>query len=167
MMEKFRKIMRRGDREQGSADMIVTLATIPFAIFLILALLDISLFLNTRSHVEASVRDGVRQAAMWGGAGGPSQVRLNTSGQETQKNIKDRLWEGSDSAGTCTHSHCVKAPVISCPLKVASNAGQKITCTATYYYSSIVPGAELLGFGAITNEPYTVTESAISETGYR
>lgn len=166
MMEKIRKAMRKRDREQGAADMIVTLATIPFAIFLILALLDISLFLNTKSHVEASVRDGVRQAAMWGGAGDPSQVRLNVSGKSTEQNIKDKLWVSSGE-GYCTHSRCVKAPEVSCPVKVARTAGTKLTCSVRYYYSSIVPGSDLLGFGSIVNEPYTVTEYSISETGYR
>lgn len=163
-MEKIRKIMKKRKNEEGSADLIVTLATIPFAVFLILALIDISLFLNTKSHVQSTLRDGVRQAAMWGGSGGPEHVRLNVSGQPTAANIKDKIWNKEDKV--CTHSHCKAEPIVGCTEQTVANAGTPITCTVTYSYSSIVPGADLLGFGAITNAPFTATEYSLSETGY-
>jgi len=165
MMEKIRKIMKKRRNEDGSADLIVTLATIPFAILLILALVDISLFLNTKSYVQSNVRDGVRQAAMWGGSGGPGEVRLNTSGQSTAANIKAKIWDKSKKI--CTKSHCQAEPVVSCTNTVASAAGQQIRCNVTYSYRSIVPGSTLLGFGNITNKPFTATEYSLSETGYR
>lgn len=164
-MEKIRKIMKRRDKEEGSADLIVTLATIPFALLLILALIDISLFLNTKSYVQSSLRDGVRQAAMWGGTGDPSQVRLNLSGTNTQTTILNKLWDSSK--GVCTHSHCQAKPAVSCTTAVATAAGQRISCSVVYKYQSIVPGSNLLGFGNITNSPFTATEYSLSETGYR
>lgn len=164
-METIRKIMKNRDRESGSADLIVTLATIPFAVILILALIDISLFLNTRSTVQSAVRDGVRQAAMWGGTGGPEQVRLNASGTNIQTSILNKIWDAEKN--TCTNSHCDAKPKVSCTTAIATAAGQDITCTVIYDHMSIVPGSDLLGFGAITNEPYTIKETALSETGYR
>jgi hypothetical protein len=164
-MELIRKIIKMRKREEGAADLIVTLATIPFAVILILALIDISLFLNTKSYVQSSVRDGVRQAAMWGGSGDPSQVRLNTSGAKTQTNILNKIWDSSK--GVCTQSHCESKPIVFCDREIATAAGQNIRCTVTYHYSSIVPASDLLGFGAITGAPFTVVENGLSETGYR
>lgn len=165
MMEKIRKMFKIHDREAGAADLIVTLATIPFAVILILALVDISLFLNTKSHVQSTLRDGVRQAAMWGGSAGPDKVRLNTSGNNTAANIKKQIWDKDKRA--CTHSHCKSEPLVSCTTPIANRAGQEISCTVIYRYQSVVPGSSLLGFGAITNAPFTAKEYSLSETGYR
>lgn len=169
-MEKIRNIIRkyRIRRENGATDLVVTLAILPLAIYLIIATIDIGMYMNTRLQVDANLRDGVRQAAMWGGTGDSKSVRLNTSGQTTQKNIQDKLWDTKEG-GYCTKSNCTAKPVVSCTAastKVKA-AGTRIECSVKYSPQSIAAGSELLGFGLITNKAYTSTSYAISETGYR
>ncbi|MBC9704805.1 MAG: pilus assembly protein [Enterococcus sp.] len=163
-MEKIRRIMNKRE-ETGAADLIVTLVTIPFAVMLILATLDIGMYMNTRAFVDSTTRDSARQVAMWGGAGGPADVRLNPTKQTTTKNLKDKLWSAAD--GYCYKSHCTKQPTVTCSPSITRTAGTEVYCEVTYYYKSIVPGASLLGFGEITEQPFTTKATAISETGYR
>lgn len=150
--------------ENGAADLIVTLVTIPFAVMLILATIDIGMYMNTRAHVDSVTRDSARQVAMWGGAGGPSEVRLNPTKQTTTKNLMNKLWSAD---GYCYKSHCTKQPKVTCSPSITRSAGTEVYCEVTYYYKSIVPGSELLGFGAITAQPFTTKSIAVSETGYR
>lgn len=162
MQDKIRKLLKRRD-ENGSAEIITTLFVMPFLLYLILALIDISLYMNTRSSVESVTRDAVRQAAMWGGTG-PS-VRLNPTGKGVDTLIFNRLYEG----GKCNYSSCIAPPSVTCGPTQVSNAGTPVSCTVTYKYKSVVPGMSLLGFEGITKnaEGFTITEKALSETGYR
>lgn len=163
-IEKIRRMIKKRNKETGAADLIVTLVTIPFAIMLILATIDVGMYMNTRAHVDSVTRDSARQVAMWGGAGKSNEVRLNPTSQTTTKNLKDKLWSPD---GYCYKSHCTKQPTVTCGPSIVRNAGSEVFCEVTYYYKSIVPGSELLGFGGITGEPFTTKEIAISETGYR
>lgn len=157
------------NKEMGAADMIAALTLTPIILALLFAIIDISLWLNTKSHLEAATRDGVRMASMWGGTGPKSQVRLNPTNSNVDKMIQSKMWEGKN----CTQSNCTKAPNVKCRVgsingnKVrATSAGEQINCRVTYYYKSIFPGADLLGFGKITQKPIQYTVSGISETGY-
>ena len=162
MQDKIRNLMKRRN-ENGSAEIITTLFVMPFLLYLILALVDISLYMNTRSSVESVTRDGVRQAAMWGGTS--EKVRLNPTGKSVGTIIFDRLYTG----GKCTYSNCIEPPSVTCDSLQVSNAGTPITCTVTYKYKSVVPGMSLLGFEGITKnaDGFTISEKALSETGYR
>lgn len=164
LMEKLRRIFKIRKRESGAADLIVTLVTIPFAVMLILATIDISMYMNTRAHVDAVTRDTARQVAMWGGAGSPSEVRLNPTSNTAAKNLMNKLWSPD---GYCYKSHCEKQPKVTCGPAITRSAGTEVFCEVTYYNKSIVPGSDLLGFGNITAESFTTRAVAISETGYR
>lgn len=162
MQDKIRKLLKRRD-ETGSAEIITTLFVMPFLLYLILALIDVSLYMNTRSSVESVTRDGVRQASMWGGTG--QNVRLNPTGKSVDTLIFERLYSGDK----CTYSSCIAPPSVTCGPTQVSNAGTPITCSVTYKYKSVVPGMSLLGFEGITKnaDGFTITEKALSETGYR
>lgn len=162
MQDKIRKLLKRKD-ENGSAEIITTLFVMPFLLYLILALVDVSLYMNTRSSVESVTRDGVRQAAMWGGSSG--EVRLNPTGKDVSTLIQNRLFNGDK----CTYSNCIAPPDVTCSPAVVNYSGTEISCTVTYKYKSVVPGLSLIGFENITKNPngFTITEKALSETGYR
>lgn len=162
MQDKIRKLLKRKD-ENGSAEIITTLFVMPFLLYLILALVDVSLYMNTRSSVESVTRDGVRQAAMWGGSS--ASVRLNPTGQDVSTLIYNRLMDGDK----CEYSSCIAPPSVSCSPAVVNNAGTEISCSVTYKYKSVVPGMSLLGFEGITKnaDGFTISEKALSETGYR
>lgn len=168
LMQKLRERQRSG-KEFGAADMIAALTLTPIILALFFAIVDVSLWLNTKSHIESVTRDSVRLAAMWGGTDAKS-VRLNTTGKSSATHIRDRIY--NDSKKSCLRSNCTKAPVVSCSVasgngKFATAAGQTITCNVTYYYKSIFPGSKLLGFGQITEAPIKYGMTAVSETGYR
>lgn len=167
MIEKLRNFVKKRRNEDGSADLVVTLFMLPFAVFLILALIDLSMYMNTRSSVESVLRDNTRQSAMWGGTGTVYDgVRLNTTNLNAAQRIQNSLLTDT---GKCKYSGCVpgKLPVATCnPARVAT-AGTTITCKVTYYYKTVTPGTDLLGFAAITSSGFTITSTAISETGYR
>lgn len=159
-------------KESGSADLVAALVLTPIILMLFFAIIDISLWLNTKANIEANVRDGVRVASMWGGTGNKKQVRLNDTNKNIDTIVKDKLWDSSK--GTCTRSNCTKAPVVKCRVGNingsavrAKKAGDKIACQVTYYYKSIFPGADLFGFGQITQKPISYTVDGLSETGYR
>lgn len=167
MIEKLRNFVKKRRDENGSADLVVTLFMLPLAVFLILALIDLSMYMNTRSSIESVVRDATRQSAMWGGTGTVANgVRLNTTGLNAAQRITNAL---TTTGGKCKFSNCVpgKPPVATCsPAKVAV-AGTTITCKVTYYYKTVTPGTDLLGFSKITSRGFTITSTALSETGYR
>lgn len=157
---------RRKDREEGSADMVAALALTPIILGLLLAIIDVSLWLNTKAHIEAISRDGVRMAAAWGGTS--KGVRLNPTGRSTAELIKGGMY--NEKTKGCTVSNCTKAPAVKCyvtsPTKyVATRAGETVYCDVEYYYRSIF-GGDLMGFGSITAGPISYRVTALSETGY-
>lgn len=158
----------RTRREDGSADMISALVLTPMILLLFFAIIDVSLWLNTKAHIEAASRDGVRMAAMWGGTA--KNVRLNTTNMKIDDIIKNKMYNSTTKV--CHRSHCTKAPDVKCHVGtstryIANRAGEEITCNITYYYKSIFPGADLLGFGKITQDPISYRVTGLSETGYR
>lgn len=158
---------RKNGRDFGAADMIATLVMTPIILGVFFAIIDVSLFMNTKASVEAATRDGTRIAAMWGGTA--SNVRLNTTKKNVQTIIRSKIYD--DKKKTCLNSHCTKAPKVTCTAasKMVKVAGTEISCTTTYYYKSIFFGSDLMGFGGITNNKngFKSTSYAISETGYR
>jgi Flp pilus assembly protein TadG len=167
MIEKLRNFVKKRSNENGAADLVVTLFMLPLAVFLILALIDLSMYMNTRSSIESVVRDATRQSAMWGGTGTAYDgVRLNTTGLSAAQRIANSLVK---SDGKCKYSNCVsgKLPTVTCNPAKVTVAGTTITCSVTYYYKTVTPGTDLLGFAAITSKGFTISSTAISETGYR
>lgn len=172
MIEKLRNFVKKRRNENGAADLVVTLFMLPLAVFLILALIDLSMYMNTRSSVESVVRDATRQSAMWGGSGTYDDgVRLNTTGKSAAQRIADALVLPGRSASDvkCKFSNCVpgKSPVATCDSVKVTYAGTAITCKVTYYYKTVTPGTDLLGFSKITSSGFTISSTALSETGYR
>jgi Flp pilus assembly protein TadG len=151
-------VKKRTQNENGEADIIVTLFMVPFAVFLIFALINMSMYFQARSVVENIARDGARQVALYGGAA--ANVPLNNTGSAVSDLVFNRLYAN----GGCTQSNCTAPPRVTCTPNQASAAGQSVTCTITYYFSPIAN--DWFGFAAITAQPFTVTGQTISETGY-
>ena len=156
----------------GAADMVAALVLTPIILMLIFAAIDLSLWLNTKAHIEASTRDGVRLAAMWGGTAGKSKVRLNPSSESVDSMILSKFYNSSKNS--CTRSHCTAKPTVKCRVgsingnvRVASRAGQTVVCSVNYKYRSVFFGSDLLGFGKITQAPISYTVTGVTETGYR
>lgn len=152
--------------------MVAALVLTPLIIMMIFASIDISLWLNTKAHIEASMRDGVRMASMWGGTGSNKQVRLNPSSQNIDSMILSKFY--NSATNTCTRSNCITKPTVKCRVgslsgtKVrATRAGETINCQMTYTYKSIAPGAKILGLSGITEKQMKYTVTGVTETGYR
>lgn len=169
-MNKLRE--RQANKEMGAADMVAALVLTPIIIMMILASIDISLWLNTKSHIEASMRDGVRMASMWGGSGNNKSVRLNPSSKNIDTMILEKFYNSKTK--TCTRSNCISTPTVKCRVgslsgnKVrATRAGETVNCQMTYTYKSISPGAKVLGLSGITEKTMKYTVTGVTETGYK
>lgn len=164
-MHKLIQRLSKRRNESGSAEVISMIFVMPFLLFLILALVDVSLYMNTRTSVQNVTRDAVRQSANWGGTS--ANIRLNPTGLNTAQLIKNRLY--NSSTGKCKYSGCTTPPVVTCTPAKASTAGTDISCTVTYKYKTVVPGLDLLGFSTLTSNPdgFKITEHNITETGYK
>lgn len=151
--------LRKRRKEKGSADIIVIMLTLPLIIFLIVSLIDVSLYFQARTQVHNATRDAVREAAIWGGVNSP----LNPTGTTVTTSLKNKLWQD----GRCTPGQCQKAPTVSCTPNRTTRAGQELRCTTTYYYRTISKTNPITGFGNLTSRSFTITETARSETGFR
>lgn len=172
-MFKFANKLRHWRKgEEGASELVTTLFMLPLALFLILTLIDVSMYFNARSSVQNVTREGVRQAAMWGGTGGKEHVRLNPTSTPTATAIKNSLFDSESNK--CKQAGCTKPPIVTCTTKtstgnsnVAKNAGDTVTCTTTFYYKTVTPGSDYFGFAAAIGNEIKLTESALTETGYR
>lgn len=172
MFKIVNKLRHWRKNEEGASELVTTLFMLPLALFLILTLIDVSMYFNARSSVQNVTREGVRQAAMWGGTGGHNYVRLNPTNNTTAQAIKNTLYDSE--TGKCTQMGCKQPPQVTCTTitsgggsQVARNSGDKVTCTTTFYYKTVTPGADYFGFSAAIGDKIVLTESALTETGYR
>lgn len=169
-MNKLRA--RQANKEMGAADMVAALVLTPLILMMIFASIDVSIWLNTKAHIESSMRDGVRMASMWGGTGSNKSVRLNPSTKNVDTMILEKFYNTKNKA--CTRSHCTNPPTVKCRVgslsgnKVrATRAGETINCQMTYQYRSIAGGARMLGLGSITEKTMKYTVTGVTETGYK
>lgn len=159
MINKLRERLFRRN-ENGSSELPVTLVMLPFAVFLIFALIDVTFYMQTRAQVQNILRDGTRQVALYGG--NSAALPLNTTGKPVSQLIYETLYNGQ----RCTKSFCTAPPVVSCTPEVATIVGQQVTCTVRYAYSPVAHDG-FFGFSTfITSPPYTLSETSISETRY-
>ena len=158
-MNKLRNLLNRRS-EEGASELPVTIIMLPFALFLIFALIDVSFYMQTRSSVQNVLRDGVREIALYGG--NSSSVPLNTSGKTVAQQVFDNLYQN----GQCVKSYCSAPPKVTCTPDIATAVGQTVSCTVTYAYSPVVYDG-FFGFSQfVTSPPYTLTETSISETRF-
>lgn len=172
MFNLVRKMRALRKDETGASELVTTLFMLPLALFLILTLIDVSMYFNARSSVQNVTREGARQAAMWGGTGSNQTVRLNPGGTTTAQNIKNTLFDSETNR--CKQAGCTKAPEVTCVTKVgnsnlnvAKNAGDRIVCRTTFYYKTVTPGSDYFGFAAAIGNKIVIEETTLSETGYR
>lgn len=158
MLKQIRSFVNNRD-ERGSAELPVTIIMLPFVLFLLFALIDMSLYLNTRSNVQSVLRDGTRLVALYGGNSSGSP--LNPTGRNIDAIVKDRLWQN----GACTKSNCDSQPIVSCTPNLARNIAQDVSCSVTYDYRPVVYDV-FFGFTNISDAKFTITETSISETRF-
>lgn len=164
MLRKLSALLHAKRGENGSSELPVTLIILPFAIFLIFALIDVTFYMQTRSNLQSVLRDTTRAVALYGGNSKASP--LNPLGSNVDAYFtKNRVYASSTG---CQMSFCgseVKAPAIKCTPALASTVGQIVTCTLKYDYSSVANDT-FFGFSNWTQTPFTLTESSISETRF-
>lgn len=154
----------RNTDERGSSELPVTLIMLPFAIFLIFALIDVTFYMQTRSNVQAVLRDTTRAVALYGG--NSERIPLNTLGKDVDDYFTEKRVY-SPSTG-CQISYCGKSPSnpkITCTPAVASVVGQEVKCSIRYNYAPVANDS-FFGFSNWTRTPFTMTETSISETRY-
>jgi Flp pilus assembly protein TadG len=154
----------RNNDERGSSELPVTLIMLPFAIFLIFALIDVTFYMQTRSNVQAVLRDATRAVALYGG--NSSTIPLNTLGKNVDTYFTEkRIYTPSKG---CLISYCgtnPTAPKITCTPSVATVVGQEVKCSIKYNYSPVANDS-YFGFSGWTKDAFTMTETSISETRY-
>lgn len=162
-MLKLREMMKR--KERGSAELVVTLITVPLLIALLFAIVNVSSYFQVRSEIQNEATNGSRLVALYGGSS--TGAYRNTTGQSVQNIVLSKIY----SNGKCTYSYCAKKPTVSCyvvvngaKVAVAREAGQEAVCTITYTYSPVAPIT--LGFNGLFNIPVNVSATSVTETGY-
>lgn len=153
-------LQRRKQSESGSTEVITTLFMIPIILWLILSLIDVSLYFQARTTVQNVARDSARQVAVWGGNESPLrpyEVPVNVNGFNALFN---------SATQTCKPGNCKTAPLVNCTPPLTAYAGQEVSCTVVYEYKAINPGNPLTGFTGFMNKPITITEYARAETGF-
>lgn len=175
-MRNFRQALLAKRNERGSAELVTTLMLMPLLILVILALIEISVYMQTRTSVQNALADATRQVAAYGG----DNTRLNpNAGQPISTQLSNALYRN----GRCTYSNCEtgKKPVVRCGV-VASTAangipsfsgvgyatspGQEVACYVTYPYKGVTGGGWLLGFESIA-KPFSLVEYSRTEVGFR
>lgn len=158
-MSTLERFMTRFDDESGDSEIITALLVLPMIIWLIFSTIDVSLYMNTRSSVQNAARDAARQVAVYGG----DNSRLNPYAPNTVAlTARNTLWNGSK----CTPSACKQAPEVTCTPTIVAKAGDVVSCTIKYYYTTAASGNPISGFAGFLNKPFTVTETARAEVGY-
>lgn len=153
----FKFIRKARNNESGSGEVVAVLFMLPLVLWLILSLIDVSIYFQARTSVQNVARDSARQVAIWGGNKSP----LNPSSTAIATNAKNTLWNGKK----CSPSACSKAPAVTCTPNKTSRAGQQVSCSITYYYKSVAPGNPFTGFSGFLNKKFVIKEVARSETG--
>lgn len=154
----MKNLLRKRYEEKGASDIVVVLLMIPLVLWLLLSLIDVGLYFQTRTMVQNVASDAAREAAIWGGNNSP----LNPTGKTVAQNARDRLWDGNQ----CRGGLCEKAPVVKCTPDRATYAGRDVSCTITYYPSSVASDNPIGAFASLTSSSFTITETARSETGF-
>lgn len=174
-MRTLRQALLAKRNERGSAEVVTTLMLLPLLIFIILALVEVSLYMQTRTSVQNALADATRQVAAYGG----NNTRLNPNGKAISTMLADALYRN----GRCTYSHCEKnkKPAVTCGIVAGTQAnglptftqtgyatspGQEVACYVTYPYKGVTGGGWLLGFEQIA-KPFTVVEYSRTEVGFR
>ena len=148
-------------KNKEAGDSVVTsLFMIPFAIFLLFAMVNMSMYFQARGQVQNIARDGARQVALYGG--NSNTVARNNTGADVSTLTYSRLY--NSSTGRCSVSGCSRPPVVTCAPNVAGDAGQDVWCEVTYYFTPVA--TDIFGFGDITAQAFKVRETYVSETGY-
>ena len=158
MLISLRKFIDKRNRNENG-DVVETLFMIPFAVFIIFALINMSMYWQARSVVQNIARDGARQVALYGGSN--ADAVENRAGQPVSTLVYNKLYAG----GNCTQSNCTKPPVVTCTPGYSNDIGVPVSCSVTYYYSPVA--LDWFGFDKITAQPFTVKAQTISETGRR
>lgn len=154
----MKKLLKKRYEEKGASDIVVVLLMLPIVVWLLLSLIDVGLYFQTRTLVQNVARDAAREASIWGGNNSP----LNPSSKSVAAQARDRLWDGNQ----CIGANCEKAPQVSCTPNRTTNAGQTITCQVTFFPTSVAPGNPISAFQSITDGSFTIRETARSETGF-
>lgn len=174
-MRNLRQALLARRNERGSADLVTTLMLLPLLVFIILALIEVSVYMQTRTSVQNALADATRQVAAYGG----DNTRLNPNSQAISTQLSNTLYRN----GRCTYSHCEngKRPVVQCGIvqstpssgvptfrstAYATSPGQEVACYVNYPYKGVTGGGWLLGFEQIA-KPFTVVEYSRTEVGFR
>lgn len=175
-MRNFRQALLAKRNERGSAELVTTLMLMPLLIFVILALIEVSVYMQTRTSVQNALADATRQVAAYGG----DNTRLNpTANTPISAQLTNTLFRN----GRCTYSHCEngKQPTVRCGIVTSTGAngipvfsgtgyatspGQEVACYVTYPYKGVTGGGWLLGFEQIA-KPFSIVEYSRTEVGFR
>lgn len=155
--ERILRATAHKDKEAGDS-VVTSLFMIPFAIFLLFAMVNMSMYFQARGQVQNIARDGARQVALYGG--NSRDVPRNDRGTDVSQIVYNKLYSG----GNCTISGCTKPPVVTCGPNISNSAGSDVYCEVTYFFNPVAN--DIFGFGNITAQQFKVRETYVSETGY-
>lgn len=185
MLSRLRAIRARVRAREDGVEIVAMIIVLPFLIVLILGLVDVGELFATRMQVDNIARDTARRVAADGGDFNP---QTNTIGHSWTQEAQAQLVRN----GRCVLSLCQpgQTPTIDCSYitppggtpptpahpyggqhgETVPAAGWTVSCVVTYPYRAInqtLLNEPVIGMGIGTIiKPFTIVESARSETGY-
>lgn len=133
--------LRRSDK--GDSELLSFMIIFPLLMFMILFLVDFSMYSMNRSTIESNARDAARTVAIMGGNGTPGNptVLEATYGDSTAcqdagigggyTNTECTVWENLGDAGLVN----TEITNVKCSPVMTKAVGQPVSCTVTWNYS--------------------------------
>ena len=149
--------------EKGVSEAATAMFVLPLLALLIFSLIETGFNLRYRMMVDSQVQDAVRATALDGGncnprTSGCTNASVQGHAAKALANLKV-LCNGT--------ARCTQPPTMVCTPPVAANAGDPVSCTATFYYRPTTGlatnPATSLGFSLLFTKPITIT--MVSQSG--
>jgi hypothetical protein len=169
--------------EKGLGELAAAIFIIPIIISLVFGLIELGWFLRYRSMVDEATRittmmvaqEGANELQPWSAlADVPGAATWSDFGREQLRmlcfnSLPDQTKSGSGPTGTVPSglgSRCRQFPAMACtPATLQENPGEKVSCTATFYYQPLTNPFLSLGVTSIFTRPIVVTIESQTSIG--
>jgi hypothetical protein len=176
MIQKLRNRLSATKRdERGSGELIAFIVAFPIIWFLLMSMIDVSIWLSVRAQVQNAADNGARLSSLYGStkSGVASWPTAPANANTVEKVVTATIYDGSRClpTGGCPGGY---KPFVQCwfgnsatfnGVTKATVAGERTTCTVRYKFSQVVQG-DIFGFIGMTTNEFTVTGYQFSETGF-
>lgn len=150
--------------DEGGAETIETVLLFPLFILIILMLLYWSFFPYARSMMMNVASEGANMVSIYGGNTGPYAPTNVIKAGGVDKYLKANL--SSDVKSAFVQTSGTNDWTISCTPSKATNVGDSVKCTVSYYYHPPFNPFAMASILNNKNMSYLVGQSTVSKTSF-